>query len=62
MNLTTKEVAERLRLHPQTLINWRVQGAGPRFIKVGRKVVYPMHEIEAFEKKQLHAATTVRVA
>jgi len=62
MNLTTKEVAERLRLHPQTLINWRVKGDGPRFIKVGRKVVYPMIEVEAFEKKQLHAATTVRAA
>ena len=61
MNLTTKEVAERLRLHHQTLINWRVKGDGPRFIKVGRKVVYPLAEIEAFEKKQLHAATTVKV-
>ena len=62
MNLTTKEAAERLRLHPQTLINWRVRGAGPRFVKVGRKVVYPLVEIEAFETKQLHTATTVRAA
>ena len=30
MNLTSKEVAERLRLHPQTLVNWRVKGDGPR--------------------------------
>lgn len=62
MNLTSKEVAERLRLHPQTLVNWRVKGDGPRFIKLGRKVLYPLVEIEAFEKKQLHSATSVRAA
>jgi excisionase family DNA binding protein len=62
MNLTTKEVAERLRLHHQTLINWRVSGNGPRFIKVGRKVLYPLIEVEAFEKAQLHQANSVRAA
>lgn len=62
MNLLPKEAAERLRVTIGTLSNWRVQGAGPRFIKVGRKVLYPLSEIEAYEKKHLHSAVSVRAA
>ena len=62
MNLTTKETADRLRVRVTTLANWRVRGDGPRFIKMGRKVLYPVVEIEAYEKRQLHQATSVRVA
>ena len=57
MNLTPKEAAERLRTTTGTLSNWRVRGDGPRFIKLGRKVLYPLLEIEAFEKRQLRANT-----
>jgi predicted site-specific integrase-resolvase len=57
MNLTTKETANRLRVRVTTLANWRVRGDGPRFIKMGRKVLYPMAEIEAFEQRQLRAST-----
>ena len=62
MNLTPKEAAERLRMTVGTLSNWRVQGVGPRFIKLGRKVLYPMVEIEAFENRQLRNSTTQKVA
>lgn len=58
MNLTTKEAADRLRVRVTTLANWRVRGDGPRFIKMGRKVLYPMAEIEAFEQRQLRASTS----
>lgn len=57
MNLTPKETAERLRTTIGTLSNWRVRGDGPRFIKLGRKVLYPVAELEAFEKRQLRANT-----
>lgn len=57
MNLTPKEAADRLRTSVGTLSNWRVRGDGPRFIKLGRKVLYPLTEIEAFEKRQLRANT-----
>jgi predicted DNA-binding transcriptional regulator AlpA len=33
--------------------NWRSTGEGPRFIKVGKLVRYPMVEVEAWEKNQL---------
>lgn len=58
MNLTPKETAERLRLSHGTLSNWRVQGCGPKFIKMGKKVLYPLAEVEAFEKRQLRENTS----
>jgi predicted DNA-binding transcriptional regulator AlpA len=57
MNLTAKEAANRLRLNVNTLANWRTRGEGPRFIKMGRKVLYPVAEIEAFEQRQLRNST-----
>jgi len=62
MHLTPKEAADRLRTSIGTLSNWRVQGAGPRFVKIGRKVLYPLSEIEAYEQRQLRASTSQRVA
>lgn len=62
MNLTTKEAAKRLRLNANTLANWRMQGTGPRYIKMGRKVLYPMAEIEAFEQRQLRGSTSQGIA
>jgi predicted DNA-binding transcriptional regulator AlpA len=38
--LTADEAAERLRAAPNTLRYWRYTGDGPRFIRVGRKVLY----------------------
>lgn len=58
MNLTPKEAAERLRLSTGTLSNWRVRGDGPSFIKLGSKVLYPLAEVEAYEKRQLRRNTT----
>ena len=58
MNLTTKEAAERMRLTARTLANWRVKGEGPRFIKMGRKVLYPLAEIEAYERDRLRISTS----
>lgn len=57
MNLTPKETAERLRMTIGTLANWRVRGDGPRFVKLGRKVLYPLPEIEAFEARQIRSST-----
>lgn len=57
MNLLPKEAADRLRVSVGTLANWRVQGAGPRFAKFGRRVVYPEREIEAFEESSLRSNT-----
>ncbi|MCA8254809.1 DNA-binding protein [Burkholderia sp. AU31624] len=58
LNLLPKEAAERLRTTVGTLAVWRVKGQGPRYIKMGRKVLYPLPEIEAFEREHLRSNTT----
>lgn len=50
--LNTQEVAERLRLSEGTLANWRTRGEGPQYVKLGRKVLYAVAEIDDYEKRQ----------
>lgn len=57
MNLLPKELAERLRVHVGTLATWRVQGRGPKFIKSGKRVLYPVKEVEAWESDNLKRST-----
>jgi Helix-turn-helix domain len=47
------ELADRWGLSPRTLENWRWRGEGPPFVKIGRKVVYRLIEVEAYEHEQL---------
>ena len=48
--LTSAQLAQRWRLRPQTLANWRWLGKGPPYIRVGARVLYPAEGIHAFEK------------
>jgi hypothetical protein len=52
MNLTPKEVAERTHIPEKTLANWRHVRKGPPFRKFGRRVIYPLDLLEAWEKAQ----------
>ena len=49
VNLLTEEVARRLRVSARTLEQWRYRGIGPRFRRVGGRVIYAVEEIERFE-------------
>jgi len=55
------ELSRRWRLSPRTLERWRYRGTGPRYLKVGGRVVYRLDDIEAFEARRIHenAANTV---
>jgi|SRR5215467_3240730 hypothetical protein len=57
MYLLPEDVAERWHLSPRTLANWRSSGDGPRYLKVGRSVLYSLKEIEAFEQAGLRDPT-----
>jgi hypothetical protein len=46
---TTAELASHFRTTPGTVRYWRYVGYGPKGIKVGRKVLYPVAEVERFE-------------
>lgn len=38
---TTKDIADRCGIKESTLAHWRSDGIGPKFVKVGRTVMYP---------------------
>lgn len=39
--MTTEEVAEHFRVNPSTVRRWRLDGVGPRFVKIGSVYRYP---------------------
>jgi excisionase family DNA binding protein len=46
--LTESEVAARLRVSLACLRRWRLEGRGPRFVKVGSRVRYPSEELDGW--------------
>jgi hypothetical protein len=46
---TTAEVADRYRTKPETVRFWRYTGTGPKWIKVGRQVLYAEEDLLAYE-------------
>jgi hypothetical protein len=47
--LTPKDLAQRWGYSPASLANWRSAGAGPPYVKIGKKVIYLMKDIEQYE-------------
>ncbi|WP_315767099.1 MULTISPECIES: helix-turn-helix domain-containing protein [unclassified Bradyrhizobium] len=50
--LTPEEVSERYRgaVSVGTLRNWRALRVGPAFVKIGKAVLYPIGELDAWDK------------
>jgi|YNPMSStandDraft_1061717.scaffolds.fasta_scaffold52421_3 excisionase family DNA binding protein len=46
--LTVREAAARLRISKPTLDRWRFEGRGPRYVRLGTRVLYPRTAIEEF--------------
>lgn len=58
--LTTRQLAERLGIHPMSVNRFRMHGQGPVFIRVGtRSVRYSLAAVEAWEKAQTRTSTAV---
>jgi hypothetical protein len=49
------EAAAFLRLSPRSLERWRVNGRGPKFVRMGRRVVYEGSALLAFIAKMKRA-------
>jgi hypothetical protein len=61
-HLDQKGLADRWLISPRTLEQWRWQGKGPRYLKIGGRVVYRLADVEAFEAVSLHANTVGAIA
>jgi hypothetical protein len=57
IHLNQKDLAKRWLISPRTLEQWRWQGRGPRYLKIGGRVVYRLSDIELFESARIHANT-----
>lgn len=60
--LSETDLAKRWGISPKTLQRWRCEGRGPRYLKLSKRVVYPVDEILTFESKALHASTWERAS
>lgn len=55
--LTPDALAARLHVTTRNLRQWRVTGAGPRFVRVGRFPLYRQEAVEAWLLEQEYAST-----
>jgi hypothetical protein len=57
---TPKELSEHLdgRIKVRTLNNWRQNGSGPPFTKIGGAVLYPVTAVEAWLKSRTVSNTS----
>jgi predicted DNA-binding transcriptional regulator AlpA len=53
--LKERDAAKRLGLSVQTLRKWRAKGEGPRHVKLGKAVRYPVAEIDRFVRALVDA-------
>ncbi len=49
--LTTEEVAAHYRKPVATIRFWRHRGTGPKGVKVGTTVLYPLAEVERYDNE-----------
>ena len=52
--LTPAELVERYRgsITIRTLANWRSTGEGPRYTKIGGRVLYPLDAVKVWEESR----------
>lgn len=55
--LSPTELAEYLRTTPAQLAQMRYLGTGPRFCKVGRRVMYRRGDVQAYLDEQTFLST-----
>jgi len=58
--LNEHELGQRWGVSPKTLQRWRSEGRGPRYLKLSKRVSYPLDAILDFEQSALHASTSER--
>ncbi len=56
-HLNQVDLSRRWKVSPRTLERWRWAGFGPRYIKIGGRVVYRLEDIEAYEASQMFSNT-----
>jgi DNA-binding transcriptional MerR regulator len=50
--LTTEEVAELFRVPVHTVHYWRTCKTGPRGVRIGKRVLYSVHDIDEWFRRR----------
>ena len=56
--LTPEQLAKMIGLSVKTLNKWRWEGKGPHFLKLGRRVVYRLSDIDIYLQAQMRRSTS----
>lgn len=56
--LKENDLVDRWDVTISTLQQWRWSGAGPEYIKIGRKIKYRLADVEDFENARLSKSTS----
>jgi excisionase family DNA binding protein len=60
--LTVGEAATYLSLSASSLNRWRVSGGGPRYVKLGGKVLYDVRDLDQWIEAHKRRSTSERAA
>jgi hypothetical protein len=60
--LTAQEVSDRGEITVGTLRNWRAMRIGPAFVKIGKAVLYPVDELDAWDQQNMVVCRTSRAS
>jgi hypothetical protein len=55
--LTTEDIAERFRTTPGTVRYWKHISYGPSGVRIGRRTLYDLAEVERWEAERVAKAT-----
>lgn len=58
--LTPAQLSDRWNglINTRTLANWRTQGNGPPFVKIGGAIAYRLADVEAWEHRNTVSSTS----
>ena len=53
-HMSPEQLAQRLGVSMRSIERWRSTGEGPRYLRAGRRILYPVVEVERWEAARLH--------
>ncbi len=57
-NVDTRQAAELIGMSKRTLEKWRGEGTGPPFLKLGRRVLYSVADLEEWLRSRRRRSTS----
>jgi hypothetical protein len=58
--LTSDQLAKRWIIRTETLSQWRWNGRGPQYLKIGRRVLYRLEDVLCFEEQKRRQNTSMK--